>query len=116
MPPMTSSLAAIDPSNLQPAVPALGRLIVWTACLVVGPYLFFRGLRAFQLKRHVSNLPRCDGPSGSARNSGRSLRVERPILPGRLSLLLVYLRDQRSTEGLRASVRRRRNRYPDGFA
>lgn len=57
MPPMTSSLAAIDPSNLQPAVHALGRLIVWTACLVVGPYLFFRGLRAFQLKRHVSNVP-----------------------------------------------------------
>src|SRR5579864_1379757 len=55
---MTINTIALDPTNLQPAVQAAVQFFLWSTCIVAGPILFYRGLRAFQLRRYVKNVPR----------------------------------------------------------
>jgi hypothetical protein len=46
--------------EMRPAIWFLSQPLLWAALgAILGPYLFFHGFRALQMKRHIMNVPRC---------------------------------------------------------
>src|SRR5205814_8200132 len=52
-------MSAISTDEIKPLIELLSQPLFWAVLGVVfGPYLFFRGFRALQLKRIIINVPR----------------------------------------------------------
>ena len=49
--------ARIDPANLEPTARIVFFFLFMAAFVVVGLYIYFRGLRALRLKRYLQNVP-----------------------------------------------------------
>jgi hypothetical protein len=56
--PMPLTAIKIDPTNLRPTVQILFGFAFWAGCVVLGTFMFFRGLRALRLNRYIRNVPR----------------------------------------------------------
>ena len=63
----------------------VAQLLFWGACALVGPYLFFRGLRAMRFRRMIANAPRSSARGaalGFVEVSGKSVGPYTIVAPG----------------------------------
>lgn len=89
------ALIRIDPANLQPTVRIAFFFLLTAGSIVVGVYMYFRGLRALRFKRYLQNVPRSSIRSaamGPVEISGKAVGPYTIVPPNGTDECLCYWR------------------------